>query len=236
MPLIACDRVTLRYDRTVAVEDLTFTVERGAALCIVGENGSGKSSLVKALLGLMPVASGQIRYEAGFGPRQIGYLPQQTALQRDFPASVYEIVLSGCLSRMGLRPYYTAAERRRAEAALGRLGIAALRDRSYHELSGGQQQRVLLARALCAASALLLLDEPVAGLDPLATQELYQVIGELHREAGMTVITVSHDVAAAVNQATHILHLRKGALFFGTAEAYRQSAVGRLFLTEGCHA
>ena len=235
MPLIACDRVTLRYDRTLAAENLTFAVERGDSLCIVGENGSGKTSLVKALLGLMPLAGGAIRYEAGFSPRHIGYLPQQTALQRDFPASVWEITLSGCLSRMGLRPYYSAADKRRASSALERLGIAALRGRSYHELSGGQQQRVLLARALCAAHSLLLLDEPVAGLDPLATQELYQLIGQLHREGGMTVITVSHDVAAAVSQATHILHLRKTVLFYGTAEAYRQSAVGKVFLAEAPH-
>lgn len=236
MPLISCENVTLRYDRTVAVQDLTFSVEQGDSLCIVGENGSGKSSLVKALLGLLPVSSGTVRLTEGLRHNQIGYLPQQTALQRDFPASVWEIVLSGCLNQMGLRPFYLPAERQRATQALARLGIEALRNVSYHELSGGQQQRVLLARALCATRRVLLLDEPAAGLDPLATQDLYRLVRELNQREGITVIMVSHDIGAAVTGASHILHLRKTPLFFGTADAYRASEVGRLFLAEGMHA
>jgi zinc transport system ATP-binding protein len=236
MALIDCEGLTLRYERTIAVQDLTFAVETGDYLCIVGENGSGKSTLIKALLRLHPVSEGALRYGDGLKPSQIGYLPQQTAVQRDFPASVREVVLSGCLNRMGLRPVYLAGEKKRALAAMERLGIAALAQRSYHQLSGGQQQRVLLARALCATQRLLLLDEPGAGLDPLATQELYRTIGELNQQDGITVVMVSHDVNAAVQNARHILHLRTETQFYGTAEAYRQSDVGRLYLGVNAHA
>lgn len=236
MALIDCEGLTLGYERTVAVQGLDFSVRQGEYLCVVGENGSGKSTLIKALLRLHPLSAGAIRYGDGLRPSQIGYLPQQTALQRDFPASVREVVLSGCLNQMGLRPVYLAAEKRRAAAAMARLGILALQNRSYHALSGGQQQRVLLARALCATRRLLLLDEPCAGLDPLATAELYQTIGELNRQDGITVIMVSHDVAAAVQNASHILHLRTQPLFYGAAAAYRQSDIGRLYLGVGAHA
>ncbi len=230
MALIDCEGLALRYERTVAVQDLSFTVNPGDSLCIVGENGSGKSTLIKALLRLHPLAAGAIRYGDGLQPSQIGYLPQQTAVQRDFPASVREVVLSGCLNRMGLRPVYLSAEKSRAQAAMERLGILPLQQRSYHELSGGQQQRVLLARALCATQRLLLLDEPGAGLDPLATQELYRIIRTLNQQDGITVIMVSHDVSAAVQIATHILHLRTRPLFYGDARHYAESDIGRLYL------
>lgn len=236
MALIDCEGLTLRYERTVAVQGLNFSVKPGEYLCIVGENGSGKSTLIKALLRLHPIAAGAVRYGDGLKPSQIGYLPQQTAVQRDFPASVREVVLSGCLNRMGLRPVYLAAEKRRAAAAMERLGILPLQNRSYHELSGGQQQRVLLSRALCATQRLLLLDEPGAGLDPLATAELYQTIGDLNKQDGITVIMVSHDVDAAVQNASHILHLRTQPLFYGAATAYRESDIGRLYLGVSSHA
>ena len=235
MPLLSCENVTLRYDRVTVVEQVSFTLSPGDYLCVVGENGSGKSSLVQAILGLMPVAGGTIRMGEGLKPSHIGYLPQQTARQRDFPASVQEIVLSGCLNRMGVRPFYGAREKKRARDAMARLGIADFERRSYHELSGGQQQRVLLARALCATQKLLLLDEPAAGLDPLVTRELYSLIASLNREEGVSILMVSHDVEAAVASASHILHLRRVPLFMGTAQAYAQSDVGRLFLREGLH-
>ena len=236
MPILSCDHVTLRYDRTVAVDDVSFAVNQQDYLCIVGENGSGKSSLIKAMLMLHPVASGAIRMGEGLTATQIGYLPQQTAFQRDFPASVREIVLSGCLNQMGLRPVYFAKEKKRAQQAMERMGVDSMQKKSYHELSGGQQQRVLLARALCATQKLLLLDEPAAGLDPLATQDLYRLIRDLNRDEGITVVMVSHDIGAAVSYASHILHMHKSLLFFGTAAAYRESDVGRLFLTEESHA
>jgi len=235
MALLSGANLTLYYERVAALQEVSFTVSQGDYLCIVGENGSGKSSLMKAILGLVPISSGTLQLGDGLRRTQIGYLPQQAPTQRDFPAVVEEIVLSGCLNRMGMRPYYTAKEKLRTQTALDRLGIATLRGRSYHELSGGQQQRVLLARALCAADRLLLLDEPAAGLDPLATQDLYQVIASLNRQEGMTIVMVSHDIPSSIHYASHILHLRNRALFFGRTESYRNSEVARQFLQEAAH-
>lgn len=226
---IICENVTLAYESGTVAEGLHFTVSSGDYLCILGENGSGKSTLVRALLGLHPASGGVItRNAAG-----IGYLPQQTAVQKDFPASVREVVRAGCLGRSGLRPFYTQAERQLAEQNMERLGILPLAGRCYRELSGGQQQRVLLARALCAADHMLLLDEPVTGLDPKAQTDLYELIAKLNHD-GVTVITVSHDVRAAVQYASHILHIgAKRQLFFGTAAEYSKSAVGQTFLAAG---
>lgn len=230
MALITCKDVTLGYENTRVAEHLSFTVEEGDYLCIVGENGSGKSTLMKTLLGLRPPLAGTITYSDGLHKNEIGYLPQQTPLQRDFPASVQEVVMSGCLSRCGLRPFFSKEEKALAARNMERLGIEALARRCYRELSGGQQQRVLLARALCATRKLLLLDEPVAGLDPKVTAELYELIAELNRTDGITVIMISHDIAAATQYASHILHIGEGQrLFFGTSAAYLTSPVGQMF-------
>ena len=230
MALITCQDVTLGYENTRVAEHLSFTVEEGDYLCIVGENGSGKSTLMKTLLGLRAPLAGHIAFGDGLRKNEIGYLPQQTPIQRDFPASVQEVVLSGCLARCGLRPFYSKEEKALAARNMERLGITPLARRCYRELSGGQQQRVLLARALCATRKLLLLDEPVAGLDPKVTAELYDLIAELNRADGITVIMISHDIAAAVRYASHILHIGEGQrLFFGTAAAYRTSPVGQMF-------
>ncbi len=226
---IVCERVSLGYETGTVAEGLHFTVHRGDYLCILGENGSGKSTLVKALLGLHPAQSGSITRNV----KGIGYLPQQTVVQKDFPASVREIVRSGCLGKSGFRPFYTKAERDRAEQNMERLGITALARRCYRELSGGQQQRVLLARALCAADSMLLLDEPVTGLDPKAQIDLYELIAGLNRD-GVTIIMVSHDVHAAVRYASHILHIGgQTQRFFGTAAEYCGSEIGRIFLAAG---
>ena len=226
---IICENVSLGYETGIVAEGLDFTVSRGDYLCILGENGSGKSTLVKTLLGLHHASSGKItRNISG-----IGYLPQQTVVQRDFPASVREIVRSGCLSKSGFRPFYTKAERELAEKNMQRLGIAELSRRCYRALSGGQQQRVLLARALCAADSMLLLDEPVTGLDPKAQIDLYELIAKLNRD-GITIIMVSHDVRAAVQYASHILHIGgRTQRFFGTTAEYCGSEIGRIFLTAG---
>ncbi len=228
MPQIICKNASLGYDGKAITHGLDFEVNAGDYLCIVGENGAGKSTLIKAVLGLNPPIDGEIRYSDGLKQNEIGYLPQQTPVQRDFPASVNEIVLSGCLGRSGLRPFYTKEQKKLAAENMEKMNITSLAGRCYRELSGGQQQRVLLARALCATSKLLLLDEPVAGLDPKATREMYELIASLNR-SGITVIMVSHDVAAAVKYATHILHLGSTPKFFGSKADYLRTDTGRAF-------
>lgn len=223
MSILSCAHVSVAYDGRTVVQDVSFSVEKGEYLCIVGENGSGKSTLLKGILGLVPVRNGTIRLECKQG---IGYLPQSTPAQRDFPASVREVVLSGC---GGKKLFYNKAAKECAAQNMRELHIDAIRKKSYRELSGGQQQRVLLARALCAAQDLLLLDEPVTGLDPLVTAEMYRTIRDLNRKRGLTVIMVSHDIAAAAAHADKILHLDAGVEFFGSASAYLQSDVGRRF-------
>ena len=230
MAQIICSNVSLGYEGSPILTGLNFTVEAGDYLCIVGENGSGKSTLMKTILGLQRPKSGQIAYGDGLRPNEIGYLPQQTVVQKDFPATVWEIVLSGCQSRAGLRPFYSREDKALARRNIRRMGIEALSRRSYRELSGGQQQRALLARALCATRKMLLLDEPVAGLDPKVTLEMYHLIRRLNREDGVTVLMISHDIAAAVRYATHILHIGD-RFFFGTREEYLRSGIADPFLS-----
>ena len=230
MELIRVEHLSLGYDSHNIIEDLNFTVSRGDYLCIVGENGAGKSTLVKTLLGLRSATGGTIRFE-GLKQNEIGYLPQQTEVQRDFPASVYEIVLSGCQAHCGWRPFYNKNEKDQVAEAIEKLGITAYKDRCYRELSGGQQQRVLLARALVASQKLLLLDEPVAGLDPKVTAEMYELISDLNKE-GLTVIQITHDIAGSFRYATHILHIGH-KIFFGTRDEYEGTEEGRYFLRTG---
>ena len=227
---IICRNVSLGYESHIVSEGIDFTVAQGDYLCIVGENGAGKSTLMKAILGLHPPLAGKIEFSDGLKQNEIGYLPQQNHFQRDFPASVREVVISGCLNRCGLRPFYRHAEHESARTNMEKLGVWPLRERCYRELSGGQQQRVLLARALCATRKLLLLDEPVSGLDPSATAEMYAIIRRLNKEEGITVLMISHDIFAATREADHILHLAHRPLFFGSTEDYRKSDVGRAFL------
>lgn len=222
MAQLTCQNLTLKYDGKTILEDLNFSVHAGDYLCIVGENGSGKSTLMKTLLGLHTEYSGKMETGDGLKANEIGYLPQQTIVQRDFPASVKEIVLSGCQGRSGWRPFYTKEEKRLAQENMERMGISEYQNRCYRELSGGQMQRVLLARALCATQKVLLLDEPVSGLDPKVTAEMYQLIAKLNREDGITILMVSHDIAAAVRYASHILHIGE-QVFFGTKEQYVNS-------------
>ena len=224
MALITCNNLTLGYNGREIIQNLSFQVDRGNYLCIVGENGSGKSTLMRTILGLQPPMSGQIQKGDGLKGNQIGYLPQQTPVQKDFPASVWEVVLSGCEGGCGWRPYYTKAEKDRALENIRSMGLSNLINRCYRELSGGQQQRVLLARALCATDTLLFLDEPVSGLDPKVTEEMYALIEKLNREQGITVIMISHDIQAALRYATHILHIGRAA-FFGTREEYLRSGI-----------
>ena len=225
MSLITVSGLSLGYDSNVIVKDLNFTVNEGDYLCIVGENGSGKTTLMKTLLSLQEPLAGKIAAGDGLKRNEIGYLPQQTEVQRDFPASVFEIVLSGCQGRIGRKPFYSAKEKELARENMKLLGIEEISGRCYRELSGGQQQRVLLARALCATRRILLLDEPAAGLDPKVTAEMYDLIRDLN-ESGVTVIMISHDMGAALKYASHILHVGD-VLFFGTKEEYLDSEAGR---------
>jgi len=228
--LITCEDVALAYEGKVVISDLNFEVNSGDYLCIVGENGSGKSTLIKGLLRLKATQRGQIIFGQGLTVKGIGYLPQQTLVQKDFPASVHEIVMSGRLSSRGIRPFYSRKDKSIALENMERLDLGHLRNRCYRELSGGQQQRVLLARALCSTEKILILDEPVSGLDPLVTQEMYRIIEKINREIGITVIMVSHDVKSAVNYASHILHLKNTQVFFGKTEEYVKTNAGKGFL------
>lgn len=227
MAQLICKNVSLGYDSRIILSNLNFQINKGDYLCIVGENGSGKSTLMKTLLKLHKPLSGEIKIGDGLLDDEIGYLPQQTEVQKDFPASVKEIVLSGCQSRMGRRPFYNKDEKNLAKENMKKMGISEFSKRCYRELSGGQQQRVLLARALCATQKMLLLDEPVSGLDPIVTEEMYNLIQSLNKD-GITIIMISHDVLAAIKYATHILHIGK-EIFFGTKDEYMNSSVFKKF-------
>ena len=229
MALISCKDVSLGYEGKTVVENLNFEINDGDYLYILGENGSGKSTLMKTLLGLRNPMSGTIEY--GLNHNEIGYLPQQTIVQRDFPASVKEIVMSGFLNHCGLRPFYSKDEKRIARENMEKLGISDLKKRCYRELSGGQQQRVLLARALCATTKLIVLDEPVAGLYPKVTAEMYDLINNLNKE-GITVVMVSHDIQAAMTYATKILYVSDKPQFFDSKKKYINSEIGKVFLND----
>jgi zinc transport system ATP-binding protein len=229
--ILSCEDVSVKYEAGFAVRGVSFSIEAGDYLCIIGENGSGKSTLMKALLGLVPLHSGHVRYD-GFRKNEIGYLAQQTVVQKDFPANVMEVVLSGCVGRHGMLPFYSMKDRTAAKEKLRLLGAEELAGKSYRDISGGQQQRVLLARALCATEKMLFLDEPVTGLDPLMTAELYGLLSGLNGQ-GLTVVMISHDVASAIQYGGKILHLQTSPLFFGTAADYRGSEAGKKMLEAG---
>ena len=228
MAQLTCQNLTVGYDGRAVLQGLNFQVNPGDYLCIVGENGSGKSTLMKTILGLQAPIGGTILTGDGLRKNEIGYLPQQTQVQKDFPASVREIVLSGCQGRCGRRPFYSKDEKQLAAEAMDKMQVTQLAGRCYRELSGGQQQRVLLARALCATRKMLLLDEPVSGLDPRVTAEMYGLIETLNREEGITVMMISHDISAALKYASHILHIGD-SVFFGTKADYLQSPQGKVF-------
>jgi len=229
MALIKCENLSLGYDSKEIVSGLSFSVNKGDYLCIVGENGSGKSTLMKAILGIHRHMKGNIVFGDGVKKGDVGYLPQQTPAQKDFPASVEEIVLSGFQGKKGFRPFYSDVEKQKAAENMHKMNICSLRERCYRELSGGQQQRVLLARALCATEKILLLDEPTSGLDPKVCADMYSLIKELNEKDGITIIMISHDIDASLRYASHILHLGN-EVFFGTREEYENSEVSKGFV------
>lgn len=226
--LFSCCDAALGYEHKPLLEHLNFEVRRGDYICVVGENGSGKSTLLRSMLGLIQPLSGRIECPAQKEGR-IGYLPQQTEAQRSFPATVEEVVRSGFLNRRGVHIVYSRAEKAAALMNMGKLGVLELRGRCYRELSGGQQQRVLLARALCAAESLLILDEPVTGLDPAATQELYKILRYLNQKENLAVVMVTHDLTAALQEAKTVLHIGRSGWFCGSVEEYLQSSEGKRF-------
>ena len=232
MDIITCKNITVHNERTKALENVSFSVKKGEFLTVVGENGAGKSTLARVILGINAPDEGEVLIDERLRGK-IGYLPQQSSAQRDFPASVYEVVLSGNIGTTGLIPFYSRAQKARAKGNMELLGISSLAKKSYRALSGGQQQRVLLARALCAADEVLLLDEPTAGLDPLVTKELYLTVRHLCDEHGMTVIMVSHDIPAAMKYSDRILHLATTIKFIGTPAEYEKTPLGMSFGTEG---
>ncbi len=228
--LLKCEHVDFGYENQDAVIDVSLEVSTGDYICIVGENGSGKSTLMKGILGLLKPTEGKIEISEELKKAGIGYLPQQTAAQKDFPATVFEVVISGCLGKRGNRPFYSSKEKQTALSNLERLGIADLKKSCFRDLSGGQKQRALIARALCATDKLLILDEPITGLDPSAIQDFYNIIRKLNREEQVAILMVSHDMANIVRQAGKILHLQQKALFWGTVQDYLKSGIGNQFL------
>jgi len=229
--LIDCQNLSFGYDGHITVSGLNFSVQTGDFLLIAGENGSGKSTLIKGLMRLLPPMEGKLNFSPDYKQSQTGFLSQQTAAKQDFPAGVMEIVLSGNLGKKGFNPFYTSTERHIAEEKLRLLEIENLKDRCFRELSGGQQRRVLLARSLCAAEKLLVLDEPFAGLDPLISAQLYRLLEKINSETGITIIMVSHEIEAA-GCAKKVLHLQKQQLFFGSIDEYRKNEIGKKFLGE----
>lgn len=231
---LKCNHLTMGYENTLALKDVSFQVDKGDFLSVLGANGSGKSTLLKSILGLLPVKPGAVTYGDGVKSTEIGYLPQQTVVQKDFPATVWEVCLSGTLNSRGILPFYSPKEKELAKNNLAMLGIEDLRRKSYRDLSGGQQQRVLLARALCATKKLLLLDEPVTGLDPIITGEFYDIIAKINREEGIAVIMVTHDMDGALRHSNKILHLDREVMFFGDTKTYTHSKICRIFLGGEC--
>jgi len=232
MSYLTLEGISLAYEGRTVIKELSFTVDPGDYICIVGENGTGKTTLVRSLVGLKRPVNGRITFGDGLSRRDIGYVPQNILTGADFPATVYEVVTSGLLGGMGLRPFFTKDEKKRAENAMERLGIRDLKNQCFRELSGGQRQRVQLARALCSANKLLILDEPASGLDPVITSQLYGIIKELNQSEKMAVVMVSHDIKSAVHYASKVLHLDRESSFFGTSEEYRRHRMGKHFL--GC--
>ncbi len=229
-PLLKCEHVDFGYENYDVVKDVSMEINAGDYLCIVGENGSGKSTLMKGLLGLLKPTGGTITLSEDLKKSGIGYLPQQTPAQKDFPATVQEVVISGCLGKRGNRPFYSREEKKTADMNMERLGIMDLKKSCYRDLSGGQKQRTLIARALCATDKLLILDEPITGLDPSTTQDFYRVIRHLNREENVAVLMVSHDIQNIVVQANKILHLKQTVQFYGPVEEYKKTAFGKEFL------
>ena len=228
--LIKCENLCASYENKEVLKNINFSVDENDYVCIVGENGSGKSTRVKCLLGLKALSQGSIEFDKNVKKNKIGYLPQQSMIKSDFPASVSEVVLSGCVNSLGGRLFFGKKHKERAEYFMHIMDICNIKKTSFQELSGGQKQRVLLARAMCAAEKLIVMDEPVTGLDPLVTSEFYKAVSKLNKEEKVAIVMISHNVKEAVNHAKHILHLGENICYFATTEEYKESEIGKRFL------
>ena len=224
MTLIECKKLSVGYDKKVVCKDINFKVEAGEYLCIMGENGSGKSTLLKTILGLNKAVFGKVIFEKSLSKNKLGYLPQQNDFQKDFPATVKEVIMSGFISQMGLRPFYNKAEKNKANGIIEFLGLENLTKNGFKELSGGQQQRVLLARALCATDKILVLDEPTNGLDSKTTNQFYKLLKNLNN-SGLTIIMVSHNLDKVMEYASHIVYLKDSMIFNGTKQEFESSDI-----------
>ncbi len=228
--LLKCENITIAYDRINIMENVCMEICSGDYISIIGENGTGKSSLIKGILGLGPMKNGEIIYGEGIEKKSLGYLPQQTPAQGDFPASVREVVLSGSLTYDKFSPFYSQQSKKKAKSVMERLGIADMAKKTFGNLSGGQKQRVLLARALLATGNVLFMDEPISGLDPIVTQQFYEIVEDLNKRDKMTIVMVSHDIANAMKYSNKILHMKDNDYFFGTIGEYRNSNLARGFI------
>ncbi len=233
MELITSNNLTFSYDNKVVVEKINFKINKGDYVCIIGENGAGKSTLIKGLLKLKKPSSGQLIFENNLKPNEIGYLPQQNNYQKDFPATVKEVVFSGYLNKLGLKPFYSKNDKDIIYDNMKKMNIFDIRKKCFRDLSGGQQQRVLLARALCSTSKVILLDEPTVGLDPIVTKEFYDIVDKINKELKITIIMVSHDIKYAIKYASHILHIQKKQLFFGKTKDYLDDKICKTFINGG---
>ncbi len=212
--IIKAENLAIGYDKCPVAEHINFKINRGDYVCIIGENGAGKSTLVKTILGLIPPVGGSLEASDDIS---IGYLPQQTTLQKDFPATVKEIVMTGLLpGKKGF--FYTKKDKETAMEKLSVMGIEDLAGKNFKNLSGGQQQKVLMARALCISGDAMLLDEPVTGLDPNATDDLYEMVKKLHKK-GIAIIMVSHDRNAITRDSDHIMYIGD-TFFYGTNKEF----------------
>ncbi|MBS5794348.1 MAG: metal ABC transporter ATP-binding protein [Lachnospirales bacterium] len=233
MELITSNNLTFSYDNKVVVEKINFKINKGDYVCIIGENGAGKSTLIKGLLKLKKPSSGQLIFENNLKSNEIGYLPQQNNYQKDFPATVKEVVFSGYLNKLGLKPFYSKNDKDIIYDNMKKMNIFDIRKKCFRDLSGGQQQRVLLARALCSTSKVILLDEPTVGLDPIVTKEFYDIVDKINKELKITIIMVSHDIKYAIKYASHILHIQKKQLFFGKTKDYLDDKICKTFINGG---
>lgn len=218
--LIDVKELSAYYCNNKVFGDVSFSVFKGDYLCITGENGSGKTTLMRALLGLPIKYTGEIQY-VGLKRNKIGWLPQHTDSAWDFPANVREVVLSGADGKRFLGLRYTKAQMAKAAENMRICGIEEWSARSFRELSGGQRQRVLLCRALCAADSALLLDEPAAGLDGDAKEEMYEIIKRLNQN-GTAIIMITHDIERARLDAKHILNLENDGYTYKSVSAFTE--------------